>query len=332
MAGETYKEKSLHDKKHITMKYSLSFFLFFMVLAGCGNGGGQTENVSEESPRTAVTLTSPIWGKIDCETVLPAVTAYQSKASVSSPVPAFITETLVVPGSRVTAGQDIFIMQSKESRALGDEARIPVKAAMDGIVLEVRQQTGDYVAEGAVLCTMAESSSLVFEINVPAENMSEIGLRTGCVIELPDGTRLKAKTLSSLVQMNVESQSVKLVAKATALLQPKGTALDDGGQVSRRGVPFLPEGLNVKAIFTDNRKENVAMILPRAAVQSDEALTEHWVMKMSGDSTAVKVPVKVGNSSASEVEVSSEELSVDDRVILTGGYGLEDGAKVVVAE
>lgn len=74
------------------------------------------------------------------------------------------------------------------------------------------------------------------------------------------------------------------------------------------------------------------MILPRAAVQSDEALTEHWVMKLSGDSTAVTVPVTIGNSSASEIEVSSAELSVDDRIVLTGGYGLEDGAKVVVAE
>lgn len=314
------------------MKYSLSFFLFFMVLTGCGNGGGQAENSSEESPRTAVTLTSPVLGKIDCETVLPAVTAYQSKASVSSPVPAFITRTLVVPGSRVAAGQDIFIIQSKESRALGDEARIPVKAAMDGIVLEVRQQTGDYVAEGAVLCTMAESSSLVFEINVPAEKMSEIGRQIGCVIELPDGTRLKAKTLSSLVQMNVESQSVKLVAKTTALLQSEETALEDRGKVLSSGVPFLPEGLNVKAIFTDNRKENVAMILPRTAVQSDEALTEHWVMKLGGDSTAMKIPVKIGNSSALKIEVSSAELSVDDRIVLTGGYCLEDGAKVVVAE
>lgn len=314
------------------MKYSLSFFLFFMVLTGCGNGGGQAESSSEESPRTAVTLTSPVPGKIDCETVLPAVTAYQSKASVSSPVPAFITETLVVPGSRVTAGQDIFVMQSKENRALGDEARIPVKAAMNGIVLEVRQQTGDYVAEGVVLCTIAESSSLVFEINVPAEKMSEIGRQTGCVVELPDGTRLKAKILSSLVQMNVESQSVKLVAKAMALLQPKGTAIDDGAQISHRCVPFLPEGLNVKAIFTDNRKENVAMILPRAAVQSDEALTEHWVMKLSNDSTALKVPVKVGNSSASEIEVVSEELSVNDRIVLTGGYSLADGALVEIVE
>lgn len=314
------------------MKYSLSFFLFLIILGGCGGNGSQTGNVQEKTPRTAVTIVSPVLGKIDCETVLPAVTAYQSKASVSPSVPSFVDKALVTPGARVTAGEEIFIMQTRESRALGTDTRIPVKTAMNGVVLEVRQQTGDYVADGAVLCTMAELSSLVFEINVPAEQMSEIGRQKGCVIELPDGTRLKAKILSSLAQMNVESQSVKLIAKAMALL--KKTGIGEGQTSSNgkaQGIPFLPEGLNVKAIFTDNRKED-AMILPRAAVQSDEALTEYWVMKLYSDSTAVRVPVKVGNSSASETEVTSDALSVNDRVVLTGGYGLADGALVEIVE
>ncbi len=310
------------------MKYSLSLFLFLIVLGGCGGNGSQTENVQEKTPRTAVTIVSPVLGKIDCETVLQAVTAYQSKASVSSSVPAFIDKVLVAPGSRVTAGEEIFIMQSRESRALGSDTRIPVKAAMNGIVLDVRQQTGDYVADGAVLCTMAELSSLVFEINVPAEQAVAIGKKSSCVIELPDGMRLRARILSSLVQMNTEFQSVKLIAKATALIK-------EGDQTSPKGkvhsVPFLPEGLNVKAIFTDNRKEE-SLVLPRAAVQSDEALTEHWVMKLSSDSTAVKVPVKVGNSSASATEVASDDLSVNDRIVLTGGYGLADGALVEIVE
>ena len=74
------------------------------------------------------------------------------------------------------------------------------------------------------------------------------------------------------------------------------------------------------------------MILPKSAVQSDETLTEHWVMKLADDSTAVRVPVEVGNSNASEIEIKSDALSPQDRIILTGGYGLEDGAKVVVTK
>lgn len=74
------------------------------------------------------------------------------------------------------------------------------------------------------------------------------------------------------------------------------------------------------------------MILPKSAVQSDETLTEHWVMKLADDSTAVKVPVEVGNSNASEIEIKSTALLPQDRIILTGGYGLEDGAKVIVTK
>jgi len=326
------KEKSLQDKKHIIMKYSLSFFLVLIVLAGCGRRGSQTGNVREKTPRTAVTIVSPVLGKIDCETVLPAVTAYQNKASVSPSVPSFVDKVLVTPGSRVTAGEEIFIMQTRESRALGSDTRIPVKAAMNGIVLEVRQQTGDYVADGAVLCTMAELSSLVFEINVPAEQAVAIGKKSSCVIELPDGMRLRARVLSSLVQMNTESQSVKLIAKAAALLKENGIGGDKVSSKEKiQGVPFLPEGLNVKAIFTDNRKEE-ALVLPRATVQSDEALTEHWVMKLNSDSTVVKVPVRIGNSSETSVEIESENLSVNDRIVLTGGYGLVDGALVEIVE
>ena len=74
------------------------------------------------------------------------------------------------------------------------------------------------------------------------------------------------------------------------------------------------------------------MILPKSAVQSDETLTEHWVMKLVDDSTAVRVPIEVGNSNASEIEIKSTALSPQDRIILTGGYGLEDGAKGVVTK
>ena len=59
---------------------------------------------------------------------------------------------------------------------------------------------------------------------------------------------------------------------------------------------------------------------------------EDWVLKLVDDSTAVRVPIEVGNSNASEIEIKSTALSPQDRIILTGGYGLEDGAKVVVTK
>lgn len=297
------------------MKYQIVLLSLALELGGCGQRGTSNENIPEQQPQTAVTLTHAAYGKIEKESVLSATTVYQSKSVVSAPIPAFITEVLVQPGSRVKAGEILYRIESKEQHALGSGNRtaIPIQAERDGIVLDVQQQTGSYVTEGTVLCSIAEVESLVFEINVPYEQRRYAHEGSGCTLELPDGTRLSATVHAPLATMNTASQSERVIARAK--------------------VPFLPEGMNVKAIFTENGSFwDKGLILPKSAVQSDETLTQHWVMKWTDNGTAIRVPVAVGNSNASEIEIQSDALSPQDCIILTGGYGLEDGAKVVVAK
>lgn len=296
------------------MKYQILLLSLILSLSGCGQRDASNENTQEEKPRTAVTLTYATLGGIEKEIILSATTMYQNKSVVSTPIPAFITEVLVQPGSRVKAGQTLYRIESKESHALGNgsHAVIPIKAERDGIVLDVQQQAGSYVPEGSVLCSVVETESLVFGIDVPYEQQQYARSGNKCTLELPDGTRLTATVHAPLATMNTASQSERVIARAKA--------------------PFLPEGMNVKAVFTENGSLSKGLILPKSAVQSDEMLTEHWVMKLADDSTAVRVPVEVGNSNASEIEIKSDALSPQDRIILTGGYGLEDGAKVVIAK
>ena len=236
--------------------------------------------MQEEKPGTAVTLTHTAFGKIEKEIILSATTMYQNKSVVSAPIPAFITEVLVQPGSRVKAGDVLYRIESKEQHALGNgnHAVIPIKVERDGIVLDVQQQAGSYVTEGAVLCSVAEAGSLVFEINVPYEQQRYAHSGSKCMLELPDGTRLTATVHAPLVTMNMVSQSERVIARAKA--------------------PFLPEGMNVKAVFTENDSSSKGLILPKSAVQSDETLTKHWVMKLADNGTAVRVPIEVGNSNA----------------------------------
>ena len=297
------------------MKYQIVLLLLIVSFGGCGQRGTSNGNMQEEKPGTAVTLTHTAFGKIEKEIILSATTMYQNKSVVSAPIPAFITEVLVQPGSRVKAGDVLYRIESKEQHALGNgnHAVIPIKAGRDGIVLDVQQQAGSYVTEGTVLCSVAEAGSLVFEINVPYEQQRYAHSGSKCLLELPDGTRLTATVHAPLATMNTASQSERVIARAKA--------------------PFLPEGMNVKAVFTESgSSSDKGMILPKSAVQSDETLTEYWVMKLADDNTAVRVPVEVGNSNASEIEIKSDALSPQDRIILTGGYGLEDGAKVVVTK
>lgn len=296
------------------MKYQIILLSLIVSLGGCGQRDASNGNIQEEKPGTAVTLTRAAFGKIEKEIILSATTTYQNKSVVGVPIPAFITEALVRPGSRVKAGETLYRIESKEQHALGNGSHtaIPIKAERDGIVLDVQQQAGSYVTEGTVLCSIAEIESLVFEIHVPYEQQRYAHSGSKCMLELPDGTRLAATVHTSLATMNTVSQSERVIARAKA--------------------PFLPEGMNVKAVFSVSDSSSERMILPKSTVQSNETLTEYWVMKLADDSTAVRVPVAIGNSNASEIEIESDALSPQDRIILTGGYGLEDGAKVVVTK
>lgn len=132
------------------MKYQIVLLLLIVSLGGCGQRGTSNGNMQEEKPGTAVTLTHTAFGKIEKEIILSATTMYQNKSVVSAPIPAFITEVLVQPGSRVKAGDVLYRIESKEQHALGNgnHAVIPIKVERDSIVLDVQQQAGSYVTEG----------------------------------------------------------------------------------------------------------------------------------------------------------------------------------------
>jgi hypothetical protein len=71
-----------------------------------------------------------------------------------------------------------------------------------------------------------------------------------------------------------------------------------------------------------------AQSLPRSALLTDETENEFWVMKLIGDSIAVKVPVKKGIETKDRVEILSPVFSPADRILVSGNYGLPDSAKV----
>ncbi len=296
------------------MKYTIIFLLFVLCFGGCGMKGSSEDKAPVRTPRTAVTLTRGVYGHIEQTKTFSAVTVYRNKSVILAPISGFITEMFVQCGTRVKENQLIYNLESKERHAIGESvinSVIPIKAMRKGIVLDVQQQVGNYVVEGTTLCTIAESESLVFEINVPYEQREQVRSGDRFMLELPDGTHLPAIVQQPLATMNTVSQSECVIASA---------------QTS-----FLPEGLHLKALFVESKSKNEkSMILPKSAVQSDETLSKYWVMKLAGDSTAVKVPVVVTGCNSIEIEIMSDSLSPKDDIILTGGYGLENGARVEV--
>lgn len=293
-----------------------NILILFTVLCLAGTGCSNKNESSNNNliPRTTVTLTKASCGYIPSEITFTATTAYLNKSVVSAPVSGFITESFVEPGKKINTGELVYKIISKEQHAINDDTAgitIPIRVPNYGIVTEVLQQAGGYVTEGTLLCTVAETKSLVFIVSVPFEYKKYVHTNGQCKLELPDGRLLTATIQSSLANMDIASQTEQIIVNAES--------------------PSLPEGMRIKAIFTTNSSvENNDIMLPADAVQSNETLTENWIMKLSSDSIAVKVPVEIVRRSSTSVEIRPGAISLQDNIILTGAYGLEDGAKVTV--
>lgn len=304
------------------MRIKNIFLLTPLLLLSCGS---DTTPAPSVAPRTAVTLTHAVRGSITEETSYPATATYLHKSVLTAPIAGYVIDATATVGQHVAAGQTLYRIESREQHALQADATDvahsqaqALTAVRSGIVIDVAALAGNYVSEGQSLCTIADAASLVFEISVPIEQAALTKRGSTCTLLLPDGTRLRAVIGTPLATMDATSQTLTVVAHVT------GSA----------SVSPISEGLRAQALLTLHNSSSTAgnaLLLPRTAVQSNESLTEHWVMKLRDDSTAVRVPVTIGRNNGERVEVfvtPATALTIADRVILTGGYGLEDGAKV----
>lgn len=297
--------------------------LLITIFSSCSS---HTEAPTEQdaSPKTPVEVVSISTGAINDELTLFGTTFYLKRNLVTAPIPAFVTEVRVKLGDRVNKGDILYILQSKESRALGNDVTkidstlknfgiINVTAPATGIVSTLdKQQAGDYVLEGTQLCTIAESNDLVFQVNVPYEFTPFAKTGNRCTIILPDNTEHAATFTRALSAMNVMAQTQTILAKCNENL-------------------FLPENMMVKVGISKGTQNN-KQVLPKSCVLSDEMMKEFWVMKLINDSTAVKTPVTIGNKNSESIEVLSPLFHPSDKIVNKGNYGLPDTALVNIVK
>jgi hypothetical protein len=93
----------------------------------------------------------------------------------------------------------------------------------------------------------------------------------------------------------------------------------------------IPENLIASAQLVRTSKQN-AQSLPKSAILSNETQTEFWVMKLINPTTAVKVPVTKGIEIGDRVEILTPKFAKDDKIVVTGNYGLNDTAKVKIVQ
>ena len=304
------------ERQNDLMKQTATSLLF--LLAACH--GGAPADVVDPAPRAKVQAVQVSTQSLIQYRTFPATSTYPRKSTVTAPVAAYVTGVKVRLGDRVTAGQVLFTLETKERQALGNSIQridpslkgfglLRVTAPSPGIISMLNiQQPGGFLLEGAALCTVAESSQLVFQLNLPYEYHSLAQGRPACTIVLPDSTRLAGTVQAPLASVSPGQSEIYLVKPD----QPQGV---------------IPENLIVQVRLTQTRQPN-AQTLPASCVLADETLHNYWVMKLLNDSTAVKVPVTLGVQNPAEIEIKTPTFGPHDRILSTGNYGLADTANV----
>ena len=299
------------------------FLLFFFLIIPGSCKQNDTGNVDEAPAeiRTPVTVTSVSYDPIEQFIELNATAAFLQKSYVKANLNGYVKKVYIKPGDVVNTGQLLFVLKTKEAEAIGNSVNQlnpdfkfsginTIPANTHGFIAEVNHHEGDYVQDGEQLAVISDSKSFVFVMNVPYEDKPYVSPGKKVEVSLPDGERLQAVVQSAMPVIDSLSQTQSVILRVN--------------------VPHtIPQNLVAKVKILKVAKI-VAASLPKKAVLSNETLDEFWVMKMINDTTATKVRVKTGIETGEKVEIVSPGFSPNDKILLTGNYGLPDTTLVVV--
>lgn len=300
------------------MKYTL-FFLFLSSLWSCGSSSGPA-TTAPAAPKPSVSVTAIRTEPMASYLKLNATSSYLKKVTIQAPIAGYVRQNNVIIGQRVKRGGTLFTVQTKEAAALqslpGQDSliqfsgTIPIKASLSGVVSQVNVQQGAYVQEGNPLATIAQTSSLVFLLSVPFEEEDQIKPSMSCQVILPNTDTLAGTVTNALPAVDVANQVENFVVSVTA-------------------EEVVPENLNaiVRIPVVTNPE---AQTLPKSSVLTNETQTDFWVMQLTNDTTAIKVPIVKGIETAQRVAINSPQFQSQDQFVSTGAYGLPDTAYVNV--
>ena len=145
-------------------------------------------------------------------------------------------------------------------------------------------------------------------LSVPYQHSAMIAINSFCQLILPNGQKLNGTIARSLPSVDPVSQTQSFI-------------------IHCEGLKDIPANLNL-IVRIREREVRGAIIVPKAAVQTDETLEKFWIMKLIDDTTAVKLSIRKGIENDSMVQIFTPILELNERIIISGAYGLPDTAKI----
>src|SRR6185312_6183392 len=206
-------------------------------------------------------------------------------------------------------------VESAHARYQGAEAQLSytdIRSPISGVIADRPLYAGEMASAGSPLLTVMDISKVVARANVPQNQASNLNAGDAATISLPNGT----------------GDSAGKVIVVSPAADPNSTTVQVWVEIPNSGDKLKP-GTSVRASIVAGTLKDALLIPTSALLSSDEGGESVFVV--GADSVAHERKVETGIRQGDQVQIL-KGLSAGDRVVTTGGLGLEDGAKVQVQQ
>ena len=221
--------------------------------------------------------------------------------------------------------KDVIVARQQEKAARAALASVraqtalyTLRAPLSGTITSVGASAGETVDPAAKIITIASAARLQLQIAVPTASAPQVrgGQRLSFTVDA-----LPGQTFNSVVR------------RVGGQIDPASSTVLATAEVSN-GQGSLKDGMTANVLLVVARHKN-ALLVPREAVlyaaEAGAAGAEAHVLTLDADQTVHQAPVRVGLTSDKWVEIISG-LKAGAKIVVGGGYGLEDGAKVQIGD
>ena len=186
-----------------------------------------------------------------------------------------------------------------------------IYSPLSGIVAERPLFEGELAVPGMPLMTILDISSVIARVNVPQAQAGWVKVGQAARITSVDGVEAAGK-----------------VTTVSPAVDPQGTTLEVWVQAANPGEKLRPGG-TVHVTINAETVRNAVVVPLTALLPSSEGGSSVFIVGQ--DMVAHEHKVQVGIRTSGQAQILSG-LDEGTRVVIAGGLGLPDGAKVKLAE
>ncbi len=324
--------------KNLYMTFSRIAFLAALMQLGCG-----TKSSSDSLPVIVEVKTNTVRsGSIEETVEATGSTSPQREAQLRSPITGVIVRFALFNGDQVKRGQSIAVVRTKESQASIQGAEelvriastpqqqqeaqqalelarknardVVITAPFNGVLNTKLKNEMEVVAEGEQLAALVDLNSIVFLADVPVSILAKIHIGESAHVRFSTMPKLSldGKVHRVEPQANSSDQTVRIQIQLSTEL------------------PHLISSQFGYAAIVVGKKTNTLLVPITALLHNDE--TNMSSVMVVTDSLACRIPVTLGIVRDSIAEVFSNTLSVGERVITEGHYGIPDSTRVRIIQ